>query len=419
MVIAGFAIFLSSLSSANVAVPYTIGVAFDLLPAVLFLHVFLAFPSGRLERPAERALVGAGYVTAFGAQLVGMALGGFGPDNLLDGRVGARRGVLAAARSSSSPSAPSAWPASACWSCAGGRAGRPARRCDRAAGRRVRARAGHDRLPVPLGRVRPGPGEPAFETIRRTHAVRHRPRAGRVPRRVAQRAPRPLGGRRSRRRAARRSRRPQRCATPWRARLRDPSLTLVYWLEEFESWADVDGKPIELPARGRQADDHADRARRDPRRGARPRSGAGRRARPAASRRRRGGDRRSRTRGCRSSCARAWTSCGARARGSSRPPTRSAAGWSATCTTAPSSGWSSVALQLRLAQGRISDDPAVAEQLLTTASDELALSRAAARRRGARARRRDRRHPHAARPERRGPAGGARDPGARTPRSAS
>jgi glucan phosphoethanolaminetransferase (alkaline phosphatase superfamily) len=84
MVVAGFAIFLSSLSSANVAVPYTIGVAFDLLPAVLFLHVFLAFPSGRLERPAERALVGAGYVTAFGVQLVGMALGGFGPDNLLN-----------------------------------------------------------------------------------------------------------------------------------------------------------------------------------------------------------------------------------------------------------------------------------------------------------------------------------------------
>jgi hypothetical protein len=84
MVTAGFAIFLSSLSSANVAVPYTIGVAFDLLPAVLFLHVFLAYPSGRLERRAERALVGAGYVTAFGLQLVGMALGGFGPDNLLE-----------------------------------------------------------------------------------------------------------------------------------------------------------------------------------------------------------------------------------------------------------------------------------------------------------------------------------------------
>ena len=50
MVAAGFAMFLSSLSTGNSAVLYTIGIVFDLLPAVLFLHVFLAFPSGRLER---------------------------------------------------------------------------------------------------------------------------------------------------------------------------------------------------------------------------------------------------------------------------------------------------------------------------------------------------------------------------------
>jgi signal transduction histidine kinase len=29
--------------------------------------------------------------------------------------------------------------------------------------------------------------------------------------------------------------------------LRDPSLALVYWLPEFESWADLDGRPVELP----------------------------------------------------------------------------------------------------------------------------------------------------------------------------
>src|SRR4051812_25620367 len=49
MVTAGFTLFLSSLSSANAAVPYTIGFAFDIVPAVVFLHVFLAFPGGRLE----------------------------------------------------------------------------------------------------------------------------------------------------------------------------------------------------------------------------------------------------------------------------------------------------------------------------------------------------------------------------------
>jgi signal transduction histidine kinase len=32
--------------------------------------------------------------------------------------------------------------------------------------------------------------------------------------------------------------------------LRDPSLTLAYWLPEFESWADVDGRPVELPDTG-------------------------------------------------------------------------------------------------------------------------------------------------------------------------
>jgi hypothetical protein len=83
MVAAGFAIFVSSISSANAALPFTVGTAFDLLPAVLFLHVFLAFPTGRLQGRFERVLVGMGYGTAFGLQLVGLMLGGFGPDNAL------------------------------------------------------------------------------------------------------------------------------------------------------------------------------------------------------------------------------------------------------------------------------------------------------------------------------------------------
>jgi signal transduction histidine kinase len=84
MIVAGFASFLASLSSANVASVFTIGIAFDLVAAVVFLHVFLAFPSGRLQGRVERTLIAAAYLTAFGLQLVGMALGGFGPDNLLE-----------------------------------------------------------------------------------------------------------------------------------------------------------------------------------------------------------------------------------------------------------------------------------------------------------------------------------------------
>jgi hypothetical protein len=45
MIAAGTGSFLSSLSSANAAAIYTLGIAFDLVAAVLFLHVFLAFPT--------------------------------------------------------------------------------------------------------------------------------------------------------------------------------------------------------------------------------------------------------------------------------------------------------------------------------------------------------------------------------------
>ena len=51
---------------------------------MVFLHVFLAFPSGRVERHPKRAVVAAGYVVALVPQVVGMGLGRVGPDNLLD-----------------------------------------------------------------------------------------------------------------------------------------------------------------------------------------------------------------------------------------------------------------------------------------------------------------------------------------------
>src|SRR6185369_10302550 len=50
LVLAGAAWFLATLTSANLAIPYTLGLMFDLVPAVVFLHVVLAFPNGRLER---------------------------------------------------------------------------------------------------------------------------------------------------------------------------------------------------------------------------------------------------------------------------------------------------------------------------------------------------------------------------------
>ena len=58
MVLAGFGMFLSSLSVSDVSSLYTLGVAFDLLAAVLFLHVFLAFLAGLLDARLARSAVG-------------------------------------------------------------------------------------------------------------------------------------------------------------------------------------------------------------------------------------------------------------------------------------------------------------------------------------------------------------------------
>ena len=83
LVAAGLAPFLSTLSASSAAVPYTVGEALRLLPPVLFLHVFLSYPSGRLKTRLERTLVASAYVAAVGIQVLRMALGGLGPENLI------------------------------------------------------------------------------------------------------------------------------------------------------------------------------------------------------------------------------------------------------------------------------------------------------------------------------------------------
>jgi len=84
MIAAAFANSLTELSWTTSDVPFTIGQALQLLPPVLFLHVFLAYPSGRLQGRFERRLVLTAYVAAIGLQVVAMSLGGFGPHNLLE-----------------------------------------------------------------------------------------------------------------------------------------------------------------------------------------------------------------------------------------------------------------------------------------------------------------------------------------------
>ena len=83
MILAGLITLTTTLSWADGAVPRTIGQAVDLLPLVLIVHVFLAFPTGRLRRGLDLVLVTTGYVAAIGGQLVVMMLGGPGSPSLL------------------------------------------------------------------------------------------------------------------------------------------------------------------------------------------------------------------------------------------------------------------------------------------------------------------------------------------------
>jgi signal transduction histidine kinase len=84
MIVAGFGTLLSVFTWANSIVLYTVGQAFDFLPPVLLIHLILAFPSGRLERTLERSVVVAAYVLGVGFALVRLMLGGVDPPTLLE-----------------------------------------------------------------------------------------------------------------------------------------------------------------------------------------------------------------------------------------------------------------------------------------------------------------------------------------------
>ena len=82
MIAAGFGTALSNLAWANDPVVAGIGLAFDLLPLALFLHVYLAYPDGRLTGTGERAIVAAGYAVAIVGLAVARFFGSFGAEDL-------------------------------------------------------------------------------------------------------------------------------------------------------------------------------------------------------------------------------------------------------------------------------------------------------------------------------------------------
>jgi signal transduction histidine kinase len=84
MVAAGFVNFLGTLDWATADVPFTIGAALDVLPPLLFLHVFLGYPSGRLVGRFEVSIVGGAYLTGISLGLARLMLGSAGPRNLIE-----------------------------------------------------------------------------------------------------------------------------------------------------------------------------------------------------------------------------------------------------------------------------------------------------------------------------------------------
>lgn len=245
MLLTGFTAFASTLYWADNTVLHTVGQALDLVVLVLIVHVFLAFPSGRLRGRFERMFLTIGYVAALGGQLVVMLLDGLGPRQLLAVRdqseiaviihgvalvvislvalVGV--GILVARRRAG---------------------GRPLRRSFALLIDSFALGLVAIALLLVVGVL----GGPAFPTIQQLSlaAVGLAPiafLAGLLDARLARTSVGDL--------VMELQAEPPDLRTPLARALHDPSLSLVYWLPQFGSWADQDGKEVDLPTDGSRA----------------------------------------------------------------------------------------------------------------------------------------------------------------------
>ena len=75
MIALGLVTLTTGLQFSDAAGPWLIGVLTDTLVLAVFVHLLLAFPSGRLEGVGERIVVGAGYVVATLLQLPPLLFG--------------------------------------------------------------------------------------------------------------------------------------------------------------------------------------------------------------------------------------------------------------------------------------------------------------------------------------------------------
>ena len=257
MIALGLVTLTTGLQFSDAAGPWLIGVLTDTLVLAVFVHLLLAFPSGRLEGVAERIVVGAGYVVATLLQLPPLLFGleyncaGTAcPRNLL--RV-AREPDLAASFSTAQTLAELAVIACALalvvqhWRAAG-----------RAQRRGLEPVLGLGAAIAAFGAVSFG----VQEARRRRRGREGRPAALPVRARAAARSPSSPAWSAAASSAPPRSRA---CSTGSRGdagalqvrdalrdALGDPSLTIAYRLSERDGHVDPEGRPLALPAAGRR-----------------------------------------------------------------------------------------------------------------------------------------------------------------------
>jgi signal transduction histidine kinase len=245
MVLTGSVTLASTLYWSDNAVLHTVGVALDVMVLVLIVHVFLAFPTGRLRGRFERLVLTIGYLAALGAQLVVMLLDGLDPKQLLavadQSEIAivihgvelvvisvvalVAVGILVARRRAS---------------------GRPLRRSFSLLIDSFALGLVAIAVLLLVGVL----GGPAFPTIQQVSlaVLGLAPiafLAGLLDARLARTS---VGDLVMDLRGE-----PADLQTPLARALRDPSLELVYWLPQFGSWADQDGKEVELPTDGARA----------------------------------------------------------------------------------------------------------------------------------------------------------------------
>jgi signal transduction histidine kinase len=82
MIATAFVMALTALQWSSVPALHSFGHLLDMVPSAMFLHVFLAYPTGRLETRPRQVIVIAAYVNVVVLQLAKILLGG-NPDSLL------------------------------------------------------------------------------------------------------------------------------------------------------------------------------------------------------------------------------------------------------------------------------------------------------------------------------------------------